>query len=308
MKNKIDLILNAGPGIKKAIVTPDMDRDKFTSLLFILGAISLNNSREESVKVLIKDVTESELDDPCVVVIGGGKTNHTLRCFDTESDSGVSITREVLNYFDLFELGIAKPWLEYLDLVFGKNPAAYSAMIAEKITPNAQGGAGKRSLDFSMRLSKKWTPASCPPLESYFLQKLKWEKSEISFLEKIGKFLISDLDQVSERRETLETCNTYTHKGIKIFDSTTVLPGEEDPTFLVNEFLNEADPEVLIVVSNDDRGPGYALFRRNETDQIDFSQLGKSEEIVYSSKSLAKTIKPLPKRKLVKLLDLAIVD
>jgi len=314
MKAKIEKILDAGPGIEKIIVSPEQNRDSLTALCLLLGAIGIKSNAGHA-DITCKessDITEDDYDNPTIALLGvGGKNNAALRCFDEEASddaNGKSVTGIILRYFDVYDVAVkAHPWVEYMELSFGRSPALFATKMAERI----ENKANSQLLDFAVRLSKKYTPALQSPIEQWFIDiKHPWHNAEAQeLLAQIGRSIFESFNNVTDREVVLEQCRTFYVEGVKVFDSTSIIPGDDNPTKYVNNYLNDNDHDVSVVVSNDDRGEGTSFFRRNEDPSIDFSLLKEDADILYASDEgqLAKTKEKICEESMASIIKRAVV-
>lgn len=317
-------ILSAGPSIKQIIVDLDTNKDCFTAACLLLGAIDICNANGE-IQVKRKsseDITESELDNPAIALIGvGGKDVSSLRCFDqpnVESIPKSSVTTKILQLLGLYELAFSHyAWLDYYDTSYGKTPASFATKIADRIKPNPP----EKLLDFAIRFSKKLTPVVTAPVESAVLHLFNQEDTTkdymLELMSGIGRQILSGLDTVQGVENVLAKCDVYyvgplkskdDSDRIKVFDSTDIISGERNSTTFVNNYLNDKDHDVSVVVSNDTRGSGISFFRRNENPSIDFSVLASHPDVIYASEEgqLAKTDTKLTREERIELIQSAL--
>ena len=129
----------------------------------------------------------------------------------------------------------------------------------------------------------------------------------------IGSSIFDELSNVEGVESVLSDCEIYyvqdkDNNIIKVFDSTNVISGKHNSTTFVNNYLNDNDPEVSVVVSNDTRGEGLSFFRRNENPNVDFSKVAGHPGVIYASEEgqLAKTESEIPMKKRMILIEAAL--
>ena len=327
MRDKLEKIFDSGSNIEKIIVRDVADKDCFLATSIMLAAMNYSRTNEERKEVAVykgcpaEDI-DAHLTDPSVILIGVGGTDSTaLRSFDVvQSDTvhGLSCTGQVLRYLDLYDVAHSHySWLEYYDTCFTKNPASYAVRAADKLSPNCT----DELLDFSIRLSKKLSTNITSPIETYVLAEFNNQtviaNDNISYnlMERLGKGILRGLEGVQEVGGVLEKCEVFfvstpeDPKAVKVFDSTDVIPGKQNSTGYVNQYLNEHIHDVSVVISNDTRGEGISFFRRNENPNIDFSKLNKEPGVVYAASEgqLVKTSKKLNLTQKVQFIEKALL-
>jgi hypothetical protein len=299
--NKVAKILNV-TDLDEIIVSSDIDKDIFTSLSILLGAIDIAGNVQPKIKIA-EEITEEAIDNPEVITLGF-EDNVALRNF---SQAEHSITGGILKYLNLFDTAQNHTgYLEYYETVYTKSrtPATFARNCAEKVKP----GCSESYADFGIKLSKRMAPVLVNPIETTVISKLKFLDNEpwvYDMLSSIGLAIIQDLSTANEVGSVLDDCEVYYVGSLKVFDSTGVIDGTKNSTSFVNNYLNETNKDVSVVVSNDNRGGGLSFFRRNDSPEVDFSKVVDHRDVIYASEEgqLAKTKSPLPKEEKILLIE-----
>jgi hypothetical protein len=300
--NKVAKILNV-TDLDEIVVSSNIDKDLFTGLSILLGAIDIAGNVQEPTIKISNEVAEAVIDNPSVITIGF-EDNVALRNF---SQAEHSITGGVLKYLSLYNTAQNHTgYLDYYETVYTKDrtPATFARNCCEKVKP----GCGDSYADFGIKLSKRLAPAIINPIESTIVDKLKDIDSEPwlpGMLKALGLDIIKDLSTANEVGSVLDDCEVYYVGNLKVFDSTGVIDGGKNSTSFVNNYLNENNKDVSVVISNDTRGGGLSFFRRNDSPDIDFSKVIDHNEVIYASEEgqLAKTKTPLQKEEKISLIE-----
>jgi hypothetical protein len=137
------------------------------------------------------------------------------------------------------------------------------------------------------------------------------------FMVYFGVDTLQTIKDVQARMEELSAnSNVYDIGVVKVFDAT-FIPRDSKPTFYLEDFVSEAHPEVAITVTQDDRGDGYSLFRRNDNPMVDFSIFSEvgdvkkeyQDKILFSHNGgfIAKT-RDLPREEVNDLIKVALLE
>lgn len=223
-----------------------------------------------------RNPTDGELDDPnCIVVDVGGRHEPAKMNFDHHqfaADARPTCAFSlVLQHWKMYEsYQAAFPWLAATELLDSKGPFAAAAKIGAK---------GDDLLPFLMS-----------PMAGFLLS--RFEAGEVVsgetrlLLYDFGDYIDSRLAELRQAWAKLEkTSSIYEIDGVEVFDAG--IQGSAG----VESFLKKNGQDPAVVVTKDDRGPGEALFRRNDDPRIDFSKVEGQEGIIFAHKNgfVAKT-------------------
>jgi hypothetical protein len=222
-----------------------------------------------------RDSTDEDLNDPNVIVLDqGGRHEPALMNFDhhqlpRDAAPTCSITL-ILPYLgiDVEKARSIWGWLEFSELLDSKGPFA----TAEKLgsTPDA-------------------LFAGVSPIETTVL---RWfEELELigirgplyALMHRIGKEKLDYLNKVTERIEHLrENAKVVEVGGLRFVDGTCI--DRADNPVLGLEMFAEELGDIAGTITQDDRGEGLSLFRRNDHPAVDFSRLEGRDGVVFAHK------------------------
>jgi hypothetical protein len=127
-------------------------------------------------------------------------------------------------------------------------------------------------------------------------------------MEDIGDGLLKQLEDTQERLEELQAGVGFWTVGLKVVScDATCIDRTKQPSFGLEIFLKTSgNDHVAVTVTQDDRGEGFSLYRRNDHPAVDFSKLEAHPDVIFAHKGgfIAKTKPNVDWRKLV---DLALV-
>lgn len=261
----------------KCIVTHpgQSHRDEFIATAIILAHFP-------GIPVKRRDATQYDLADPHVLVLDqGGQHDPEQLNFDhhqlpRDADPTCSLTL-VLQAFGELELAQELwPWLAHTEILDSKGPAAWA-----------------RECGTSFDQLR----GALSPVEGFMLrcfgaaQALRDGDWMHDFLSDLGTDLIAGLNEVDNRLKRLDRdTKLFTVKGREVLDLTAIRR-DEQPTMGVETWCKRHRPGVAITVSQDDRGSGLTLYRRNDAPGVDLSRLEGHDAIVFAHKNgfIAKT-------------------
>ena len=267
--------------IDKIVTHPKMGhRDDLIAVSLILGAIKNNVAFGKAFPVIErKDPDEFELESDRVVVVDVGmKHSPQLLNFDHHGFSrdhvpecAISLILKHLNLYDVSK--IIFKWLEPTEVLDSKGPVTLAKMY---------------------NIEKDILVPLLSPVENFLLSRcsslevLHPEDSFYKLLVDFGASTLRTIEDVEQRTSELnENSEVFSlEKGdqvIKVFDATFV-PRDSQPTFYLEDYISANHPDVAVNITQDDRGEGYSLFRRNDHPAVDFS--------VYSDEKEVGVIKP----------------
>ena len=258
-----------------------------------------------------RDSTDEDLNDPNVIVLDQGSRhepallNFDHHQFGRDADPACSITL-ILPYLgiDVEKARSIWGWLEFSELLDSKGPFA----TAEKLgsTPDAL-FAGVSPVETTvLRWFEEvvWMEDDCAPL--------------YALMHRIGKEKLDYLAVVVERHERLDR-EAIVYRGgylprqgswesgcdlpsrelpVDVIDATCI-PRDENPVMGLEAWVGTRVEQTVVTITQDDRGEGLCLFRRNDDPRIDFSMLEGEGGVVFAHKGgfvakLAAGVDPLP--------------
>lgn len=257
-------------------------RDEFLSccLLIAAGKVDCIERRD----CTEEDLTASTYNDPHVIVLDqGGRHEPELLNFDhhqfpREADPACSITL-ILAYIgiDVEKARKIWGWLEFSELLDSKGPFA----TAEKLGSNPEAlFAGVSPIETTVL---RWFEG-----DSY----IKNTDALWSLMHRIGKEKLDYLNEVFERHEVLDACaDVVKIDGVVVVDASCI-DRDENPVMGLEAWIQTngrirrefPGHTVSVTVTQDDRGSGYCLYRRNDDPRIDFSALEGKTDVVFAHK------------------------
>ena len=251
-------------------------------------------------KIERRDVTEEDLNDPNVIVLDqGGRhepelMNFDHHQFDRDADPACSITL----ILPLLGISIEQArkiwgWLEFSELLDSKGPFE----TAKRLDSNPDA-----------------LFAGISPVETVLLEwfeTMSWLHNPdivlmgepmgadlFKLMKRIGKSQLDYLNKVIDRLDYLHSYAKVINFGEIRFLNAMCVDRDEEPTLALEMFANELR-DIAGTITNDDRGDGIALFRRNDHPGVDFSTLEGKEGVVFAHKGgfiakLEAGVSPLP--------------
>lgn len=152
--------------------------------------------------------------------------------------------------------------------------------------------------------------ATLSPIEAQLL--IQWEEnpndpSLLGLMAAMGGQWVKYWNSFGDRLVLLkEVCTMVPVDGTKgmLF---VPIDRNDNPSFAVEKFCQMFDLDPSVVVSPDDRGAGWTLYRRNDDPSIDFSLVKDDSRITFAHANgfVAKTIGGLTRSDLIELVELA---
>lgn len=104
----------------------------------------------------------------------------------------------------------------------------------------------------------------------------------------IGLQILDYHNKIQNRLKLLSQRRTWKIDDIVVFDACLEV---SDPILGLELYCKKLQPEPVVTITKDDRGPGYTLFRRNDDSRIDFSKIEKHPDVIFAHKNgfVAKT-------------------
>jgi hypothetical protein len=262
-------------------------------ILLHAGAINFNTP------VFRRDPRDDELNDPCCLVIDTGgrydpeNGNYDHHQFDRHERSCSMLlvaqnyrlpNLPTISYHDLFS---GAPWYDSTVVLDSQGPFVLARELGLQKLPEELISPVENAI-----ISRMGETNRVPDL----ILMIAWQVLQ----KKVENGL-----RLRERLRDIETRSTvWEHKsGIK------VIQYDRDP-FGVPVYRQKKCPDVMISITKDDRGDGWALYRFDDHPRVDFGKLQGRPEVVFAHNGgfIAKTRDLLDRDGLVKLLDLSIRD
>jgi len=287
-------------------------RDDWTAVAIVLGYMKANDLPMPT--VVRQDTDQSDLDSDAIMLIDVGESwdpsklnfDHHQFPRDHEPSCALSLVLKWLGLYDTAK-SVFK-WLEATEIMDSKGPIALGDAYdigSNRMKSKLDLIGSKYSVDSKYLSMEGSTPPRdaimrlSSPIENFVLS--EWSASDLhrpgesfyDFMTDFGVSTVETIDYIEQRYGELnDKGNVYDINAVKIFDAT-FISRDDNPTFYLEDFVSEAYPEVAVTVTQDDRGDGFSLFRRNDHPQVDFSVFTEKSD---SGKSV---IKPEWKDKII---------
>jgi len=274
----------------KTIVTHrgQAHRDEFLACCLLLAA-----GKADCICRL--DPLDADFNDPDVIVLDQGEVHDPERLnfdhhqFDRDADPACSITL-ILPYLgiDVEQARKIWGWLEFSELLDSKGPFA----TAEKLGSNPDAlFAGISPVETTVL---RWFEEMCT-LSTDHCEAL-W-----GLMYRIGRERLDYLGEVIERLDYLRDNAQVIEVGGLRFVDATCIDRTDSPVLGLEMYVMYVQElgEIAGTVTQDDRGDGVSLFRRNDHPDVDFSRLEGRDGVVFAHKGgfvakLAAGVDPLP--------------
>lgn len=256
-------------------------RDDFLAVCLVLGAKLFGASDERNLPVVIRtpDHTNAQgWHDPewdVVLDMGGGELDHHQLTPDRENPvCAVTLVLQKAGALDAARL--AFPWLKATEVLdcFGPKAQAEEYGTNTAVTEALRSPVEMAMIDLFSRYHE--VPLSMRILMARIGQEL-WLKVQAEYRKE------------EEFRHLQDNTVTVDIKGSQVRIATGVSPAISR---LIPEWeAREGLPPSAVIVSTDERGDGYSLYRVNDAPGWDFSRIGDRPEITFSHKNgfVAKT-------------------
>lgn len=273
--------------IKLIVTHPGMaHRDEVLSISLLLASVA------PGARIERRNPTTQEMEDPRVLVVDTGLSYDKLKGnldhhqeISDGSTPGCAITK-VLEYLgeDPRVARKAWRWLEATEVVDSKGPNALAKFMA-------------------MNVEAVYDMQS--PIEGALLRwfsgmtTIKPDDPGYNLLEMVGNDLLKELRETEPRLQLLGQVVRYEQVSDLNVANAAAIDRNDRPTFATEAFFRGSDVEV--VVSQDDRGNGYSLFRRNDSPRVNFSRVKDDPEVIFAHGGgfIAKTVPGADWRRLV---------
>lgn len=242
-----------------------------------------------------REPTQEELEDPRVLVvdIGGrhepekGNFDHHQLPRDHAPTCALSLVLEHLEILDDFRNIF--PWLSVIEELDSKGPFAVAKRLG--ITPDdllaLQNPIASGALAVFADVSR-----------IVALDGLHW------LLKSIGDGIMATFENTQDRLSLLKAGDLTFQVGSVTCLDVRSIPADQQPTLALELFCKQYSPiPVHVTVTNDDRGPGFCLFRRNDDPRVDFSKINGHSDVIFAHANgfIAKTSKTANVQELVQL-------
>lgn len=270
-------------------------------------AILLATPEGGGATVCRREPTPADLDNPTIAVVDvGGRHEPDRLNFDHHQFARDQFTpccalTLVLRHLGLEDLARELwPWFAQTELNDSKGPRAAAQVLG--VTPEQ-------------------TLPLMSPVEGWFLrwfsergpETITYTDSEDQLgwaLAALGKDLLYGLHRTAERLKVLDKQADIVHVGPVCVVDATFVPSDKQPTLGLELWCKQTEKlrgtesgDLAVTVTQDDRGDGLCLFRRNDHPAVDFSRLESLRDIAFAHKNgfVAKTRPGADWRELVRL-------
>lgn len=245
-----------------------------------------------------REPTAEELLDPSIWVVDvGGDFNTALRNFDhhqfpkdAPNRCALSLVLEYLGLASAANLASGE-WIGFTEVLDCKGPfvaASHVGITREQLLPLES--------PIEAQLLRLWQNEPDTAVMKYIMAEMgkQWRKYWVGF----------------ETRMKLlkETCSYVPIVGCKgaLFVS---VDRNDNPTLAVEKFCSESGIDPSVVISQDDRGLGYSLYRRNDDKSIDFRQIKDNPQVIFAHSNgfIAKTVEGLDRTEIMRLVIFSVV-
>lgn len=265
-------------GVTKIVTHPGKaHRDDLVAvalaLTFVPGATVVRREVESD---------DPELDDKSVLFLDVGKrhepelNNFDHHQFSREHTPACALTL-LLAHLGIIELAReAWAWLTFTEVADSKGPLVAAKFVTPDMTPE------------QLRLTTS-------PIESYFLNLFKRQKTLIpgdvlhNDLWSMGTDMLDYLRKFSQRIEELRKISNLRRKPHWQFVAVDIsrIPASDSPLLGLEYYCKDLQKEwdgiqVAVTVTQDDRGAGLCLFRRDDYPGLDFASLKAHPDVSFA--------------------------
>lgn len=239
-----------------------------------------------------RNPTEEELEDPTVLILDVGgrhepeRLNFDHHQFPRDHEPVCALTL-LLQHLGLYEVAQATwPWLRATEVLDSKGPLALAKEFG---------------------LTQEASAAFIEPETGFMVSEFGAGRSDAALMVAYGKHLLAELKDTKERHALLSVQAEAYYVGGNLVLDTRAIAGSDRPAFAVESWLKSHGHDPSVVVSNDDRGEGVSLYRRNDAPGVDFSRLAGDPRVVFAHVGgfIAKTKAGLTEEDLLELLAMA---
>jgi len=276
-------------------------RDEFLACCLLIAAGDMAGFAQSPIMAIERrDATETDLNDPNVIVLDQGRQHEPNKLnFDhhqLERDAAptcsISLILPVLN-ISIEQARKIWKWLEFSELLDSKGPFETAERLGSNPDALFAGISPVETvlLEWFEKLSLLYNPDIV----------LKGElvgADLFELMKRIGKSQLDYLNKVTDRLEYLRSYAKVINFGEIRFLNAMCVDRDEEPTLALEMYANGLQ-DIAGTITQDDRGEGLSLFRRNDHPGVDFSTLEGKEGVVFAHKGgfiakLEAGISPLP--------------
>ena len=222
-----------------------------------------------------RDPTEGELADPEVFVVDvGGRHEIELNNYDHHQFAAGTVSCAISLVIEKLGVSLqmardAWKWFEFSELLDSQGPFRTA---------------------FHYNMEPEALLATVSPIETSML---RWfgEMNLIavgsplhSLMVRIGQEKLDYLDVIQQRMKLLESHLVLHERGDYLVADASAIDRADSPTTGLEEYINRIGGDIPVTITQDDRGTGLCLFRRNDDPRIDFSRLEGVEGVVFAHK------------------------
>jgi len=265
-------------------------RDDWTAVAIVLGLMKRHEM--EMPVVFRQDPTNDDLESSSVMLIDVGlEWDEDLLNFDHHQfgrdEDPICALSLVLKWLGLYDTAKSVfKWLEATEIMDSKGPIVLGDAYdigSNRLKSRMEQISSKYDVDKKYLSMEGTLPPRdaimrmSSPIENFVLS--TWSESEChspgdpfyEFMVEFGLNTEETIAYIEHRHSELsDKGNVYDIGAVKVFDAT-FIPRDDNPTFYLEDYVSESHPDVAVTVTQDDRGEGFSLFRRNDHPAIDFS-------------------------------------
>ena len=267
---------------------------------FISVCVILDHLREsfDFPTVERREPTAEELLDPSIWVVDvGGDFNPALRNFDHHqfpkdypNRCALSLVLEDLGLDSAAKLASGE-WVDFTEVLDCKGPfvaASHIGITREQMLPLES--------PIESQLLRLWQSEPDTAVMKYIMAEMgkQWRKYWVGFQTRM-KLL----------KETCSYTPTVGTKGVLFV----AVDRNDNPSLAVEKFCQQQNIDPSVIISQDDRGLGYSLYRRNDDKSIDFRQIKDNPQVIFAHSNgfIAKTVEGLGRDDLLSLVQQSVV-
>lgn len=233
--------------------------------------------------VFRRDAEAQDLLNPATMVVDQGRVfdpfnsnlDHHQFPRDAEACCSLTLVLKVLGLEELArEIWI---WLEPTEVLDSKGPN----VLADRLGTTA---------DTVKKLIS--------PVEGFLIRRFEKETAIMpgslthELLRELGEYLLEGLTKIRDRMDRLDREARFFQVKSKQVIDLRAISRTEQPTLGVETWCKKRQHDPAVSVSQDDRGEGLALYRRNDAPGVDFSRLEKEPQVHFAHPQgfIAKTV------------------
>ncbi len=248
-------------------------------LLGVMFALAVN----PQLSVYRVQPTQANLDDPRVVVIDvGGKYDTALLNFDhhqfprdADPTCALTLVLERLNLLAAAKKAFA--WLEFTEVLDSRGPVAAAKFLGTSVDKFM---TTLSPVEASvLRLFEQAGDRGIAPGEPLHTLLVQMGVEKLSYVKRFGERIVT-----LSRNAKLLTVDSGDGKVLEVVD-VRFIDRNDDPTLGLESWVKDNVPAAAVTITQDDRGDGLTVFRRNDHPRIDFSVLEGKVGTVFAHKN-----------------------